>query len=128
MKIYMNKLLDKFGICASTLCLIHCIATPFIIIFFPTIEEMLGNRAEHIHEIFAAIVITLVLIAVYPQCRRHGHKDIVAFALLGVILIIGALFIENIPVLHYSLTSLGSISLIIAHFRNMKVRHNKCDH
>jgi len=124
----MNKIWDKFGICASTLCLIHCIATPFIIMFFPSIKSMIGDD-HFVHEVFSVIVITLVIIAVYPQCRRHGHKDIVGFAITGAVLIISAIFIyhENVT-LHYVLTSLGSISMIIAHLKNMKLRHNKCDH
>lgn len=124
----MNKIWDKFGICASALCLIHCLATPFIIMLFPSIQFVLGEN-HFIHEIFAVIVITLVVIAVYPQCHRHGHKDIIAFAVVGSALIISAIFLfEETPFLHYSLTIAGSISLIVAHVKNMKLRHNKCDH
>jgi hypothetical protein len=124
----MGKIWDKFGICASTLCLIHCIATPIIILLFPSIDSFLGNT-HIVHEIFAVIVISLVVIAVYPQCRKHGHKDIIAFAVIGSALIITAIFMfeENIT-LHYILTIAGSISLITAHVKNMKLRHNKCDH
>lgn len=128
MKVYMNKIFDKLGICASTLCLIHCLATPILILFFPAIEDLLGTSAEHFHTALAVIVVSLVLIAVYPQCRRHGHKDIVAIALIGVGFIIGSLFIENHPLAHHSTTIIGSIFLIIAHFKNMKVRHNKTEH
>lgn len=124
----MGKIWDKFGICASALCLLHCIATSFIIMLFPSIQSVLGDN-HFIHEIFAVIVITLVIIAVYPQCHRHGHKDIIAFAVAGSALIISAIFLfEDIPYLHYGLTITGSLSLIIAHVKNMKLRHNNCGH
>lgn len=128
MRLYMNKILDRFGICASTLCLVHCILTPFIIMFFPSIKSLLGDT-HLVHELFAAVVITVVVIAVYPQCRRHGHKDIIAYALIGAALILSAVFLfhENLA-LHYSLTIIGSLALIVAHIKNMRLRHNKCDH
>lgn len=126
----MTKFWDKIGICASGLCLIHCIATPILLLLFPVSKiSFLGVESVHeIHEIFALIVVSSILIAVYPTCRKHGHKDIIFIALAGVTLIIGSIFLhdfmsENIT---HGLTILGSIFLICAHVKNMKVRHGKC--
>mgnify|MGYP000651601952 CR=1 FL=1 len=75
------------------------------------------------------MVISSVLMAVYPHCRRHGHKDIVAFALAGVTFIVVALFFGHDygEVIEHGLTITGSILLIIAHIRNIKVRHGRCE-
>ncbi|MCO4755468.1 MAG: MerC domain-containing protein [Bacteriovoracaceae bacterium] len=123
----MSKLLDRFGVCASTVCLIHCVATPFVIFFFPSFKEVFN---EETHEVFAVLVVGLVGAAVLPHCKKHGHKDIIAVAVAGVALILGAIFFEDSMPLafHYGLTMIGSIMLILAHLKNIKVRHGNCSH
>ena len=124
----INKLWDKIGICASGLCLVHCLATPLLLIFFPT-SLFADIHFELTHQIFAVIVTSSILIAVYPTCREHGHYDIIALAITGIILVLGAVFSHEIIGDNFShgITVLGSIVLIIAHIKNMKVRHGKCD-
>lgn len=124
----MKKIMDKFGICVSSLCLIHCLLTPVFIILFPSLTSTIIVD-ESLHIIFAVLVIFSVIIAVYPQCRRHGHKDIIAYALAGISLIVLSFVLEDTlgHEGHIGLSILGSISLIIAHIRNIKVRHGKCE-
>lgn len=123
----MSKLLDRFGVCASTVCLVHCVLTPFVILFFPGVK---GLFTEEAHEVFAVVVVSSITFAVYPHCRRHGHKDIIAMAIFGVALILAAIFFETrMPLaLHYILTTIGSVFLILAHLKNIKVRHGNCSH
>ena len=123
----MSKLLDRFGICASSICLVHCLATPFVIFFFPSFKEIFN---EQTHELFAVVVIAFIVIAVFPHCKRHGNKDIIALAFSGVSFILAAIFLEDLMplLLHYGLTMVGSILLIIAHLKNIRVRHGNCSH
>lgn len=124
------KLLDRLGICASAICIAHCLLTPLVILLFPALKEILENsQAYHeFHEVFAVIVIATVLFAVYPTCRRHGHKDIVAAAITGACLIIIGVLVEGpSQIAGHILTLTGSVFLITAHVKNMKVRHGKCD-
>lgn len=124
----MNKILDKIGICVSGLCLVHCLLTPFVLVLFPSFKLAFFNH-ELFHQIFGVIVVSSVLIAVYPQCRKHGHKDIIAWAIGGVALILAGIFLghEFGEEIEHGLTILGSIFLITAHIKNMKVRHGKCE-
>ncbi len=125
---------NKIGICASTICLIHCIATPIILLFFPALSLTPADHGDHshahgsFHEIFAVIVVSSVLIAIYPQCKRHGHKDIVFYALVGVAFILGAVFLGHGlgEIYEVGMTITGSIFMILAHMKNMKVRHGRC--
>jgi len=122
----INKIWDKIGLCASGLCLIHCLATPILLLLMPGFQFSEGFD-EHMHEIFAVIVVTSIMFAVYPHCRKHGHKDIIAYAFIGVALILVSVFFQDIPLdLSHILTIIGSIFLIIAHVKNMKVRHGNC--
>lgn len=125
MNVIVNKIFDKLGICASAICLVHCLLTPFVVLFFPTIEESLGENAEKIHTLLAFVVVTLVVIAILPKFLKHRRKDILSYASLGISLILGALIFEEPPILHNSMTILGSIFLIITHIKNMKAQQNK---
>lgn len=124
---FSNKIWDKIGICASGLCLIHCLATPILLLVFPTLKLTL-LESHIVHEIFALVVISSILIAVYPHCKKHGHTDIIAIAFGGVAFVVAALLFHDLPSsIADSLTIIGSILLIIAHFKNMKVRHGRCE-
>lgn len=123
----MSKLLDRFGVCASSLCLIHCLLTPLVIFFVPGIK---GLFTEGAHHFFAAIVVAPIALAVYPHCKRHQHKDIIALAFAGAGCVLAAIAFEAHMSLawHYLLTTLGSICLIWAHLKNIRVRHGNCSH
>lgn len=117
---------DRLGLCASVLCLIHCLLPPLLLLFLP-FHKIAFLEAEIIHDTLALVVITSILIAVYPNCKKHEHLDIVGFAFLGVFFIIGASLLTSFsPVVHSIFTILGSIMLITAHVKNIKVRHGKC--
>ena len=123
-----SEIIDKIGICASSLCLIHCIITALMIVGLPLLGHSFLSH-ELVHDIFAVVVVITVVIAVYPHCHRHGHKDIVAFAIFGAGLVLsGVILHESIKLPADILTILGSLCLIFAHVRNIKVRHGKCQH
>lgn len=123
-----SKILDRLGICGSGLCLIHCMAAPVLLLLFPTFK--LAFLEHHsFHEILGVLVVSSVLMAVYPQCRKHGHKDIIVYAIAGVSFILSGIFLgaDLGEELEHIVTIFGSILLIIAHFKNIKVRHGKCE-
>ena len=110
----MSKIWDKMGICASGICLIHCLVTPVLLLVFPTFQfGFIGHESFH-HYLTLTVVISIVF-AVYPTCREHGHKDIIALAAAGVLSVVTALFLHEISeFLEQSLTILGSVFLIAA--------------
>ncbi len=123
---YVEKFWDKLGICTSTVCIVHCLVTPILLIAFPAASPELTD-STHLHEIFGVFVVSSILIAVYPACIKHGHKDIIIAALTGITLILTSLFlIHDSTTTSHILTILGSIALITAHVKNMKVRHGSC--
>ena len=123
---FMHRIWDKLGICVSGLCLVHCLVTPLVLIFYPTTNLIFEE--EFVHQIFGIIVVSSALVAVYPNCQKHGHKDILIYAISGVALILAGIFLHEFSELATHLfTVIGSILLIWAHLKNMKVRHGKCD-
>ena len=122
-----KKFWDKMGICASTICLVHCLLTPIILLLYPA-SDLLFIESEIVHQVLGIIVISSALFAVYPHCHRHGHKDILAYAFLGAGFILIGIFAHDFPeYIGHGFTILGSISLITAHLKNMRVRHGKCE-
>lgn len=122
-----TRMWDKIGICASGLCLLHCLITPIVLILFPA-GHLSFFADELVHKAFGVLVTLSILAAVYPHCKKHGHKDILTLAIIGVIFILTPIFFHdlNIHLSHIS-TVVGSIVLIMAHIKNMKVRHGKCE-
>lgn len=122
----MNRVWDKIGICASGLCLVHCLATPVLLLFYPLFLHT--EMHESVHEILAFVVVASIMIAVFPKCHKHGHYDIIMIALIGMFLVIGGLFLHETSLLFATITtSFGSAFLIYAHYRNMRIRHGKCE-
>lgn len=121
----MSRLWDKIGICASGLCMVHCLTTPILLIFYPLFIHT--EMHELVHELLAFIVVASIMIAVFPKCHKHGHYDIIMIALIGLFLVVGGLFLHETSILFATIaTSFGSAFLIYAHYRNMRVRHGKC--
>jgi hypothetical protein len=123
-----SELVDKIGIAASALCLVHCFFTTILIAGIPYLNlEFLGNHL--FHEILALIVITMVALAIYPHYRTHRHVDIILIALAGISLIIAGVFLHHLPEKFAEpLTIVGSLLLITAHYRNIKARQKVCRH
>jgi hypothetical protein len=112
--------LDALGITASTICIIHCMAMPFVITMLPFLgwQFMEGRTAHHI---LAGFVITFALLAVVPGYLKHKRRDVLASMLLGLSFVLYATFAprrilpEN---LELPLITIGNIILVATHWRN----------
>jgi hypothetical protein len=120
--------LDTLGITASTLCIIHCMAMPFVITMLPFLgwQFLEGKMAHHV---LAAFVITFALTAVVPGYFKHRRREVLASMLLGLGLVLYATFApasilpEN---LELPLITIGNIILVATHWRNRSL--SLCQH
>jgi len=120
--------LDTLGITASTICIIHCVAMPFVITMLPFLgwQFLEGKMAHHV---LAAFVITFALTAVVPGYFKHKRKDVLASMLLGLGLVLYATFApaEILPEnLELPLITIGNIILVATHWRNRSL--SVCTH
>ncbi|MBC7996493.1 MAG: MerC domain-containing protein [Leptolyngbya sp.] len=115
--------LDSLGIFASTLCLIHCMAMPFIIAFLPFLGLQF-LEGEFAHRVIASFVFLFAIFAIGPGYRQHRRKDVLVFTILGLSMVAGALLIAG-PYFgeQYELPfiTLGNLTLVIVHLRNRKL-------
>jgi hypothetical protein len=111
---------DALGIAASTLCLIHCLAMPFVITLLPVLgwQFLEGRNA---HYVLATFVFAFALSAIVPGYLKHKRVDILCGMLFGLTCVLIATFAPYsiLPEkLELPLITMGNIILVITHWRN----------
>ena len=118
----MNKTIkfaDFFGLAASGLCLIHCVATPFMYALLPLIG--FGFEEDLLHRVMVILIVLPIFFALVPGFFKHGRKFSLVIGILGAlyfcvgVLVIGSRYGETAEIMF---TIIGGIHLIIAHYKN----------
>ena len=119
---------DLAGVGASGLCVLHCLATPLLVVFLPILEAV----EKQTHAGFALAILGIGLLAFWPGYLRHRRGRILAAAIVGFSLIsLGVTAPEGL--LSESAeavpTVLGGAILATAHLRNAYFcrRCRQCD-
>lgn len=120
---------DRIGIIVSSVCLIHCLLVPFVLMIFPFIE----TEQAHFHEILTIFVVIPAFLAFIPGYRKHKNLSVLLLAITGLMAILFAAFTEKVYLSQVAariITILGSILMILAHARNIKHAHQcrTCHH
>ncbi|MCB0407187.1 MAG: MerC domain-containing protein [Bdellovibrionales bacterium] len=122
--------MDRLGLAVSGICLIHCLGTPFLILFFPFIGGF-GALDHWLHIGMALILVPIAVLAVTQGYHHHKKRIVPLLAGLGGALVIfGALYPLVISELWHTqthswysvdvvLTVLGSIALVTCHSLNI---------
>jgi len=108
---------DLAGIGASLLCILHCVATPLLVIALPALEVL----ERQTHAAFALGILCIGLLAFIPGYRRHRRSRVVLLGLVGFgMLTAGVLVPEGAmsETAEVTVTVLGGATLITAHLRN----------
>ncbi len=103
---------DFLGMLSSSLCLIHCLALPIIIVFFGEALHSL-EHLEFLDWIFAIIS----LYAAVDSVRKTHSKLLRITFITGWTFFVVGVFAHEHVYLSYSL-HIGSVILIISHVRN----------
>ena len=125
LKIYKDKLImriininaDRTGILSASVCLIHCLVTPFIIMLFAASE--FWHFGEYI---FAAIS----FFAVYQASKNKPGKFIAVILWVSCVILITAIMIKSTFEQAQYFTYLGGFGLISGHLLNIR-NCNKCE-
>lgn len=124
-------LADKFAVSTSTICVVHCVAVPFLISVFPAIgASIFGAEAFHVWLLWA--VIPLSVFGLTLGCRKHKNMKVMATGALGVSIIVFAAlaghdFLNDLGERVATVT--GALIIAWAHIRNYRIcRSTDCDH
>lgn len=119
---------DKIAIALSTLCVVHCILTPVLLIALPALGSMAIFEHELFHQILLFFVLPVGLIALTAGFRHHRNLATFAYGLSGLALLTAAgTFAHDLvgEVGETVLTVIASILIVYAHIQNYRQRHSK---
>ena len=111
---------DRLGILFSGLCLCHCALTPLLILLLGSSTLLGVVESEWTHKILLLPVFILAIFSLPMAWLKTHNLWILIFSILGISLIITAQFFHGTN--EVLLTVLGSMSLVIAHLANIKLR------
>jgi hypothetical protein len=119
---------DMLGIAASSICLVHCLAMPFVITFLPLLgwQFLEGKLA---HQILAAFVFSFALFGIVPGYLKHHKRTILVGMLIGLGLVLVATCLCGFILpekAELPLITVGNIVLVITHWHNHHL--SSCNH
>ncbi len=112
---------DKAGIFLSSLCALHCMVTPLLVLALPMMGSFFENELVHI--LMALFVVPVGLFAFWSGYRHHRQLKVFGLGILGLSLVGGAPLAPHEWVDffgHDLITISGSFCLIIAHVLNRR--------
>lgn len=115
----LNHLLDRMGMSLSVLCLIHCLAFPFFILFVPSMDWLFTNETL-VHWILLGLALPVSLVAFGHGLRYHGDWLTLILGGLGLLLLIVGVSHLLGHESEFYLTVPGAFILFVAHVRNWR--------
>ena len=90
-----NQFTVKLSICLSLCCILHWIALPEIILMIPSFASLWINN-EKVHVILVLFAVPISLFAMAKSLRVHHNYKCISLAVIGLSLLIGAIFMHDI--------------------------------
>ena len=112
-----RRLLDRFGIVLSGLCMVHCLAGLVLIGVLGLGGGLLLNPA--VHRIGLVLAVTIGVVTIGANALRHGHRLPLALGCCGLLLM-GAAILSDHGVGEAMLTIGGVALLASAHVVNLR--------
>ncbi|MDU0353734.1 MerC domain-containing protein [Paraglaciecola aquimarina] len=116
---------DRSAIILSSLCLIHCLVLPVILVLLPTLTSVAFFSDERFHTWLLYGVIPISLFAVVLGYFHHRNRSVVLVTSIGMsVLILVALLGHDVFGEQGEIVAsvLGSILVAYGHIRNFKTR------
>ena len=119
---------DRLGFTASSLCAVHCISLPILIMAMPFIAgTWLVDRELEFW--FAGISVCLALACAIRACKSHGKYWLIGLVLMGGALLLGShaaappiCCSEDLSWPHFIGTATGGSILATSHFFNIRLK------
>ena len=118
----LSKYFDRVAITLSTVCIVHCLAMPFVIALLPVTALALGGDG-HFHALMLWFVVPTSVIGLGLGVRVHRRADIVALATVAIAALAAtALWGHSAwdPTVEVFVNVTASVLLAAAHWRNFR--------
>ena len=103
-----HSFFSKVGVALSSVCVIHCLSVPLVLLFLPVFAEFFTEQLERI---LVLSIIPFSLIGFIPTWMKHKNKQRLAIYLGALALIIGSQFMFHADHAVYE-ASVGSALLL----------------
>lgn len=115
---------DVLGQVISVLCLIHCAATPVVVMLAPALAGFMGGW----HPVLLVGVVAAAAWAFVPGYRYHHDKTVLALAVGGVVLLgLGVMVFHFSFFAETAVTMAGAAVMLAAHWKNRQLA-KRCVH
>ena len=127
--------LDRIGVFVSTLCIIHCILFPLLIILIPTTRGLFNDLLIEGTLLFLGIVVGCI--SFVSSFKIHKNTKPLMIGLSGIALLTIDLFVLRGANNHFDLFGflsvqplmiLGGVLLLVGHVHNLRNCKEHCHH
>lgn len=111
---------DKFAIGFSALCVIHCFATPVLLLLLPA-ATLANLNPEAFHFWMVVAVIPTSIYAFSLGCQKHRQLHIAVIALVGLVTLVSSVILgEHVlgEIGEKVVTTIGAAIIAYAHYQN----------
>ena len=118
----LSKYFDRVAITLSTICIVHCLAMPFVIALLPVTAFALGGDG-HFHSLMLWFVVPTSVLGFGLGLRVHRRVDIAALGAVAIAALAAAALwghSEWDPSVEVLTNVAASVLLAAAHWRNFR--------
>ena len=121
---------DKLAMLLSSLCVVHCLLTPILLISIPALAGVSILNDETFHQILLFFVLPIGVFALSLGYLHHKNKWVVFAGVFGLTLLSSPLLVEWIGLGHEVLGEYGEVTITViasfiivgAHLINYRLR------
>lgn len=113
MKVLSPAMLDRVGVIASVICLIHCLATPLVVALLPF------AASDGLESWTMAVLTVMASTSAAIAAVKRDLAPVVPYA-VGVALLVLGRASADIPWVEHLTTSLAAVALILTHLLSLR--------
>lgn len=121
---YINSgVADKAAISLSGLCLVHCLALPMLVAFYP-VAFVLALSEEFFHWVMVMLAIPISTTSLFIGCQKHEKRQVLLLGGVGLVLLLAPFAVPHEVIneqMEVVVTVLGSLLLATAHIMNFRL-------
>lgn len=128
---HLSSYTNNLAIGISALCVVHCLATPLLIVLLPSLASLpLENEAFHRWLLIG--VIPTSLFSLLMGCKQHQFYRVLIIGFFGLLILVSAVFVEDLQhgeLLEKVLTVSGACVVVFGHYLNFRLcqKQRKCE-
>lgn len=119
-----SSLLDKGAVALSSICLLHCLTLPLLIVVLPFLAQI---GEDHFHVQMLVVVLPVSIIAFTLGHRRYRNKCVITWGVVGMLLLVigGTITHSSYGIVaDRVLTICGTLIIAAAHYFNNRLSHH----